>query len=58
MRPRSVGVEHAALAALSWLGMPDILEGVGFNAINRNCALGSIIGRFDALTSCIYNSYF
>ncbi|MFA7062085.1 MAG: hypothetical protein WC156_14865 [Pedobacter sp.] len=25
--------------------MPDILEGVGFNAINRNCALGSIIGR-------------
>lgn len=45
VRPRSVGVEHAALAALSWLGMPDILEGVGFNGIHRNCALGSIIAR-------------
>ena len=45
VRPRSVGVEHAGLAALSWLGIADILESVGMNAGQRACALGSIIGR-------------
>jgi hypothetical protein len=45
VRPRSVGVEHAGLAALSWLGIPEVLESVGMNAGQRACALGSIIGR-------------
>jgi transposase len=45
VRPRSVGVEHAGLAALSWLGLADILEAVGMSAGQRACALGTIIGR-------------
>jgi transposase len=45
VRPRSAGVEHAGLAALSWLGVTDILESVGMNAGQRSCALGSIVGR-------------
>jgi transposase len=45
VRPRSVGVEHAGLAALSWLGLADILESVGLSAGQRACALGTIIGR-------------
>lgn len=45
VRPRSVGVEHAGMAALSWLGIPDLLESVGMNAGQRACALGSIVGR-------------
>lgn len=48
VRPRTVGVEHAGLAALSMLGLPEILESVGLNAIQRNCALGSIVGRLAA----------
>lgn len=45
VRPRSVGVEHAGLAALSWLGISDLLKSVGMNASQRACAMGSIIGR-------------
>lgn len=45
IRPRSTGVEHAGLAALSWLGIDDILESTGMNAGLRACAMGSIIGR-------------
>ena len=45
VRPRSVGVEHVGLAALSWLGLTDELESLGMNAGQRACALGSIIGR-------------
>lgn len=45
VRPRSVGVEHTGLAALSWLGIPEILESVGMNGIQRAVAMGSIIGR-------------
>ena len=45
IRPRSVGVEHVGLEALSLLGLPEILESVGLNGIQRNCVLGSIIGR-------------
>jgi transposase len=45
VRPRSVGVEHTGLAALSWLGIADILESLGMNAGQRACALGSIVGR-------------
>ena len=45
VQPRSVGVEHAGLQALTKLGLPEILERVGLNGIQRSCALGSIIGR-------------
>lgn len=45
VHPRSVGVEHTGLAALSWLGIPEILESVGMNGIQRAVAMGSIIGR-------------
>lgn len=45
IQPRSVGVEHAGLQALTTLGLPAILESVGLNGIQRSCALGSIIGR-------------
>jgi len=45
VQPRSVGVEHAGLQALTTLGLPAILERVGLNGIQRSCALGSIIGR-------------
>lgn len=48
VQPRSVGVEHAGLQALIRLGMPEILERVGLNGIQRSCALGSIIGRMAA----------
>lgn len=45
VRPRSVGIEHVGLAALSWLGIPEMLESLGLNGIQRTVALGSIIGR-------------
>lgn len=45
VRPRSVGVEHAGLAALSCLELPQILESAGLNGAQRAAALGSIIGR-------------
>lgn len=45
VRPRSVGIEHAGLSALSQLGVPEILTSVGLNGKQSACALGSIIGR-------------
>jgi hypothetical protein len=45
IRPRSVGVEHIGISALSWLGLTYILESIGMNAGQRACALASIIGR-------------
>jgi transposase len=48
VRPRSVGVEHVGLSALAWLEMPQILESVGLNGVQRAAALGSIIGRMAA----------
>ena len=45
VRPRSVGVEHVGFAALSQLGIPEILESMGLNGKQSDCALGSIIGR-------------
>jgi hypothetical protein len=48
VRPRSVGVEHAGLQALTRLGLPEILTGAGLNGIQRSCALGSIVGRLAA----------
>lgn len=51
VRPRSVGVEHAGLAALSWLEIPQILESAGLNGAQRAAAMGSIIGRMAAAGS-------
>lgn len=48
VRPRSVGVEHAGLAALSRLELPRILESAGLNGVQRAAAMGSIIGRMAA----------
>ena len=51
LRPRSVGVEHAGLAALSWLGIPEVLESIGMNGVQRAVAIGSIIGKMANPTS-------
>lgn len=48
VRPRSVGVEHVGLTALSLLNIPEILEAAGFNGVQRGAAIGSIIGRMAA----------
>jgi transposase len=48
VRPRSVGVEHVGVAALTELGLPQILESAGLNGVQRAAALGSIVGRMAA----------
>ena len=48
IQPRSVGVEHAGIHALTTLGLPYILKDVGLNAIQCSCAIGNIIGRMAA----------
>ncbi|MEW6289844.1 MAG: IS1634 family transposase [Thermodesulfobacteriota bacterium] len=48
VRPRSVGVEHAGLAALEWLELPRILAEAGFNGNQQAAAIGSVIGRMAA----------
>ena len=45
VRPRSVGVEHVGLAALQELHMPQILADAGLNKVQRDSAIGTIIGR-------------
>jgi transposase len=45
VRPRSVGVEHAALNALKWLNFDSILEAAGLNPNQKAVATASIIGR-------------
>jgi hypothetical protein len=47
-RPRSVGVEAAGLAAMDWLGIDPILQGLGFNGVQRAAVAGSLIGRMAA----------
>ena len=42
---RSIGVEHAALAALDMLELPGLFDELGFNRRQRCCALASIVGR-------------
>jgi hypothetical protein len=48
IRPRSVGVEAAGLAAMDWLGIDPILADLGFNGIQRAAVAGSLIGRMAA----------
>lgn len=48
LRPRSVGVEHAGMAALEWLELPRILAEAGFNGAQQAAAITGIIGRMAA----------
>jgi len=45
VRPRSIGVEHVGLEAIKSLNLPKILEEAGFNKVQREVAVGAIIGR-------------
>ena len=47
-RPRSVGVEHAGLAAMSWLGLDAVMRDVGLSAVQLAAAAASVIGRMAA----------
>ena len=48
---RTAGVEHAALAALESLEVPQLLLNLGFNRRQRCVALGTIVGRMAAPAS-------
>jgi len=45
VRPRSVAVEHVALAALRQVGLDAQLAALGFTAPQRAAAIGTLIGR-------------
>ena len=45
LRPRSIGVEHVGLETIKLLDLPKILEEAGLNKVQRDVAVGSIIGR-------------
>ena len=44
-QPRSVGVEHVGLAAMSKLGFVEKLKGLGLNGASRAAVIGNVIGR-------------
>lgn len=48
VRPRSIGVEHAALSAMKSLGLLDKLSELGFNRHQLAAAVGNIVGRMAA----------
>ena len=45
IRPRSVGVENAALWAMEQLGLESLLERLGLNATQRALAMATIVAR-------------
>lgn len=45
VRPRTAGVEHAALATLRQLGFEEKLSDLGFNRTQIAAAVGNVIGR-------------
>ena len=45
VRPRTVGVEHVALACMRQLGFDEKLAALGFNKPQIAAALGNVIGR-------------
>ena len=51
VRPRSVGVEHAALTALRQLGFEAKLAELGFNRPQIAAAIGNVVGRMAAPAS-------
>ncbi|WPL17990.1 hypothetical protein Thiowin_03038 [Thiorhodovibrio winogradskyi] len=48
VRPRSVAVEHVALAAWRQIGLEDKLAPLGFSGPQRAAAIGNVIGRMVA----------
>ncbi len=50
-RPRSVGVEHAALWAAEQLGLPALLAELGLSGPQRQAALALLVGRMAAPAS-------
>ncbi len=50
-QPRSVGVEHVALSALSQLGVVEKLTALGANGVMQAAILGNIVGRLAHPTS-------
>jgi hypothetical protein len=44
-QPRSIGVEHVALAAMRELAFEPLLESMGINGVMRTAIVGSIIAR-------------
>ncbi|MEP7274375.1 MAG: IS1634 family transposase, partial [Acidobacteriota bacterium] len=50
-RPRAVGIEHAGLSAMTWLGIDEVLLGLGLNGVQRAAVAGSVIGRMAGVGS-------
>lgn len=48
LRPRSVGVEHAALSVMREIGFIEHLQDLGFNRAQCAAAIGNVIGRMAA----------
>jgi hypothetical protein len=48
LRPRSVGVEHAALGVFERLDLIDQLRDLGLNTAQLNAAIGLVVGRMTA----------
>ena len=48
IRPRSAGVEHVGLWAMEQLGLGALLERLGFNSVDRACAMATVIARMAA----------
>jgi len=51
VRPRTVGVEHVALASMRQLGFAEKLAALGFNKPQIAAAVGNVIGRMAAPAS-------
>lgn len=47
-QPRSIGVEHGALAAMRELAFEPLLESLGINGVMRTAIVGSIVARMAA----------
>jgi transposase len=48
LRPRSVAIEHVALAVLRQIGLDKQLEALGFNGPQRAAAIGTLVARMAA----------
>jgi transposase len=58
LRPRSVAVEHVALAALRQLGLDEKLERLGLTGPQRSAAIGTIVARMVAPGSELFTHAF